>query len=84
MPRVRFTAAFDWKPKPQITIAYPEGFEGLVTTPCAEKAIAAKKAVRISDGNVRESNRPKETATETASARLGGQSGNQKGDGNIS
>lgn len=64
MPRVRFTAAFDWKPKPQITIAYPEGFEGLVTTPCAEKAIAAKKAVRISDGNRRKNNRSGKASAE--------------------
>lgn len=64
MPRVRFTTAFDWKPKPQVTIAYPEGFEGLVTTPCAEKAIAAKKAVRISDGVKRENTRPRKASKE--------------------
>ena len=65
MPRVRFTAAFDWKPKPQVTIAYPQGFEGLVTTPCAEKAIAANKAARISDGVKRKNNRVGKTSKET-------------------
>ncbi|MGU3577094.1 hypothetical protein ACLBWZ_16385 [Brucellaceae bacterium C25G] len=64
MPRVRFMAAFDWKPKPQVTIAYPEGFEGLVTTPCAEKAIAANKAVRISNGVKRKNNRVGEATKE--------------------
>jgi hypothetical protein len=46
MPRVRFTADFDWKPKPQVTQAYREGFEGMVTTPCAEAAVKAGRAVR--------------------------------------
>lgn len=64
MPRVRFTAAFDWKPRPQVTIAYPEGYEGLVTTPCAKKAIAVNKAVRISDGNRRKDNRSGKASTE--------------------
>jgi hypothetical protein len=47
MPWVRFTADFDWKPKPQVTIAYRDGDELLVTSPCAEAAVKASKAVKI-------------------------------------
>ena len=47
MPRVRFTAPFDWKPRPQVTQAYRAGFEGMVTTPCAAAAVNAGKAVKI-------------------------------------
>ena len=46
MPWVRFTDSFDWRPKPQVTIAYKAGLHLLVTTPCAEQAVAAGKAVR--------------------------------------
>lgn len=45
MPRVRFTADMDWRPKQGVTIAYKAGWSGLVTTPCAEAAVAAGKAV---------------------------------------
>lgn len=44
---VRFTADFDWKPKPQVTLAFLIGQERNVTRDCAEKAVAAGKAVRI-------------------------------------
>ena len=47
MPWVRFTSAFDWKPTRQVTIAYHEGQEVLVTTTCAAAAVNAGKAVRI-------------------------------------
>lgn len=48
MPRVRFTADFDFRPQQGVTIAYKAGWSGLVTTPCANQAVAAKKATRIS------------------------------------
>jgi hypothetical protein len=48
MPWVRFTADFDWKPNPQVTIAYRVGQEVNVTTPCAAKVLKAGKAVRLS------------------------------------
>ncbi|MHC3940222.1 hypothetical protein ACI0FR_01532 [Paenochrobactrum sp. BZR 201-1] len=79
MPRVRFTAAFDWKPKPQITIAYPEGFEGLVTRSCAEKAIKQQKAVRISDGNLRKDNRTGKASAKVEPDATGGEERNSEG-----
>ncbi|MGV8830339.1 MAG: hypothetical protein ACOH2N_00045 [Devosia sp.] len=48
MPQVRFVADFDWKPSRQITVAYRSGDELLVTTACANAAMAAKKAVKVS------------------------------------
>lgn len=48
MPRVRFTKDFDWSPLPlngRVTIAYKAGSVALVTTPCANLAIAAGAAV---------------------------------------
>ncbi|NGO51614.1 hypothetical protein G6N73_10560 [Mesorhizobium camelthorni] len=48
MPWVRFTTDFDWKPCPQVTIAYRAGQEVNVTTLCAAKAVKAAKAVRFS------------------------------------
>lgn len=47
MPWVRFTADFDFKPKPQVTLAFRAGQEKNVTTPCAEAAIAKGKAVKL-------------------------------------
>ncbi|MER2536032.1 MAG: hypothetical protein ABTQ31_12800 [Rhizobiaceae bacterium] len=47
MPWVRFTADFDFKPKPLVTIAYRAGHVLNVTSDCAAKAIAAGKAVRM-------------------------------------
>ncbi|EHK56821.1 hypothetical protein [Allomesorhizobium alhagi] len=47
MPWVRFTADFDWKPRPQVTIAYRMGQEVNVTTLCAARAVSASMAVRI-------------------------------------
>jgi hypothetical protein len=60
---VRFTADFDWKPKPQATIAFRLGDEKNVTRDCAEKAVAAGKAVRIkrnakADGEATDSGQP--------------------------
>lgn len=49
MPKVRFTADFDFKPTPQTTIAFKAGQESLVTTPCAEAAIAKGRAVAIEE-----------------------------------
>lgn len=43
MPWVRFTSDFDFKPKPQVTQAYKDGAVKLVTTACANAAIAAGK-----------------------------------------
>ena len=47
MPWLRFTANFDWKPKPQVTIAFKAGQEKNVPTPCAEAALAKGVAVRL-------------------------------------
>lgn len=47
MAWLRFTADFDFKPKPAVTLAYKAGQEKLVTTPCAAAAVAAGKAERI-------------------------------------
>ncbi|OAM77701.1 hypothetical protein A3840_08705 [Devosia elaeis] len=46
MPWVRFKADFDWRPRQGVTIAYKAGMHLLVTTRCAEAAIAAGKAER--------------------------------------
>lgn len=43
MPVVRFTADFDHKPIPAVTIAYKAGMETLVTTACAERAVRLRK-----------------------------------------
>lgn len=45
MAKVKFTADFDYKPAPQITVAYLAGMEENVRRECAEQAIAAGKAV---------------------------------------
>ncbi|PRA46650.1 hypothetical protein [Brucella pituitosa] len=47
MPHVHFSEDFDWKPLPQVTIAYKAGWSGLVTSPCATAADQANKAVRL-------------------------------------
>jgi hypothetical protein len=47
MTRVRFTADFDYKPTPQITVGYLAGMEETVKRDCAAQAVAAGKAVRI-------------------------------------
>lgn len=47
MPWLRFTGDFDWKPKPSVTVAFLNGQERLVTTPCANAAVARGKAVRL-------------------------------------
>ncbi|GGA63858.1 hypothetical protein [Pelagibacterium lentulum] len=47
MPQVHFTDDFDFKAKPGVTIAYKAGWTGMVTTPCADQAVASKKAKRV-------------------------------------
>ncbi|WP_273785606.1 hypothetical protein [Brucella intermedia] len=47
MPWVHFTADFDWKPKPQVTIAYRKGRRLIVTTPCASAALAKGVAEKM-------------------------------------
>jgi len=47
MARVRFTDDFDYKPTRQVTIAYRAGMELTVKRDCAEKAVAAGKAVDV-------------------------------------
>jgi hypothetical protein len=47
MTRVRFTADFDYRPIPQVTIGYLAGMEETVKRECADQAIAAGKAVLI-------------------------------------
>lgn len=44
MARVRFTHDFDYRPTPQVTIAYKEAWAGTVKRECAEQAVAAGKA----------------------------------------
>jgi len=55
MPWVRFTEDFRYKPTAATCVAYKAGSEHLVKQDCADKAIAAKKAVLIQrrkvDGN---------------------------------
>lgn len=43
MPWFAFSAAFDWKPQPNITIGYLPGQVKLVTTACANAAEAKGK-----------------------------------------
>ncbi|MBD9571750.1 hypothetical protein [Ensifer sp. ENS08] len=45
--RVRFTGDFDYRPTPQVTVAYLAGMEMTVKRECAEQAIAAGKAVKV-------------------------------------
>lgn len=52
MPHVRFTADFDFKPKPSVTVAFKAGDQKLVTTPCADAAVAAGKAVPVEASGV--------------------------------
>ncbi len=47
MPVVRFLKNFDWKPMSTVTIAYKEGAKHLVTTRCAERAIAKGAAEKV-------------------------------------
>ena len=47
MPVVRFLRNFDWKPVPAQTIAYKAGAKHLVTTRCAERAIAKGAAEKV-------------------------------------
>jgi len=47
MARVKFTKNFDYKPTPQVTIAYGAGWEGTVKRECADQAVAAGKAERV-------------------------------------
>lgn len=47
MPWLRFTADHDDKPRSQVTVVYRAGDEKLVTTACAERAIALGRAVKI-------------------------------------
>lgn len=47
MAWVRFTADFNWKPKPQVTIAYRSGQIANVTRDCAAAAVAKGRAVRV-------------------------------------
>ena len=44
---VRFLADVDFKPTAGTTIAYKAGWMGNVTRACADKAVAAGKAVRL-------------------------------------
>ncbi|QIG68370.1 hypothetical protein EVB74_036 [Rhizobium phage RHph_Y3_56_1] len=44
MPWVRFTADYDWRATPAVTLAYKADTVAFVTTPCAAAAKAAGKA----------------------------------------
>ncbi|MDJ1632679.1 hypothetical protein [Rhizobium rhizogenes] len=45
MARLRFTADFDYKPLPSVTIAFRAGQTCVVKRECYDRAIAAGKAV---------------------------------------
>ena len=47
MPWVCFKQSFDYKPKPNVCIAYKAGGEYLVKQDCAAAAIASGEAVEI-------------------------------------
>ena len=47
MATVLFTDDFDYRPTRSITIAYKSGWSGAVKKDCADKAIAANKAVNV-------------------------------------
>lgn len=47
MAKVRFVEDFDYKPTRSCTIAYTAGWSGTVKRDCANKAIAARKAVAL-------------------------------------
>ncbi|MFI0844428.1 hypothetical protein [Mesorhizobium sp. IMUNJ 23232] len=47
MAWVRFTADFDFKPKPSVTLAFLAGQERSVTRECAALAVERGKAVRL-------------------------------------
>lgn len=48
--RIRFLADYDYKPRPQVTIAYKAGKVEFVHLECAEKAVAAGKAEYVEIG----------------------------------
>lgn len=47
---VRFTGDFDYR-KPSFTVAYKAGMTQSVTAECADRAVAAGKAVRLTKPN---------------------------------
>ncbi|MCS0460849.1 hypothetical protein [Rhizobium favelukesii] len=47
MARVRFTGDFDYKPTTPTTIGYKAGMELTVKRECADRAVAAGKAVEL-------------------------------------
>ena len=62
MAHVRFTEDFDYKPTKQTTVAYRAGMEMTVKQECADRAIAAGKAVSLD--NAKRSSKAAEQATE--------------------
>jgi hypothetical protein len=46
--RVRFLRDFDYRPKPNVTIAYKKGMMAFVRLECAERAIAIGAAEKVS------------------------------------
>lgn len=65
MASVRFTDDYDYKPVRACTIGYRAGWEGAVKRDCAEKAIAAGKAVRVGA-------QPRKRAIPDVTAKIGG------------
>lgn len=55
MARVKFTADFDYRPTPSVTIAYLAGMEQTVKRECADQAIAAGKAEEVKGSTASES-----------------------------
>ena len=62
MARVRFTHDYDYHPTEQTTIGYLAGMEETVKRDCADKAIAAGKAVDI-DAKGKEKNDGEDTVS---------------------
>ena len=82
MPRVTFTADFDWYPPAyagRYLQAYKAGFTLLVTTPCAAAAIAAGRAVRPKDDRHGEVQQAGEPAAEDGRDAAGGALGHKAG-----
>lgn len=50
MPRIIFTADFNWHARPNVTIAYKAGNEYPVTQRCADQAIGKGKAKPVQRG----------------------------------
>jgi hypothetical protein len=51
MAWIHFIECYDWKPRPSVTIAYKSGMTANVTRACADAAVKAGKAERMTRKN---------------------------------